>query len=104
MGGSRRPEGTSAAALALVTMAAVHAAVRPVHYSRGASRRRRCDREPVSWPIHTLTTPADSTAGTFEAPAGILSRIHGNVGASFRQGKITSTITGATLLPIPRRH
>jgi hypothetical protein len=103
MGGGRRPEGTSAAALALVTMAAVPA-VRPVHYSRGALRQRRCDRELVSWHIHTLTTPADSTAGTFEAPAGILPRIHGNVGASFRQGKITSTITGATLLPIPRRH
>jgi hypothetical protein len=104
MAGSRRPEGTSAAALALVTMATVHAAVRPVHYPRGALRRRRCDRELVSWHMHTLTTPADSTAGTFEAPAGILSRIHGNVGASFRQGKITSTITGATSLPIPRRH
>ena len=33
-------------------------------------------------------------------PAGILSRIHGNAGASFRHGKITSTIMVETVLAI----
>jgi hypothetical protein len=37
-------------------------------------------------------------------PTGILSRIQGNAEASFRHGKITSTVTLATLLLVSRLH
>jgi hypothetical protein len=37
-------------------------------------------------------------------PTGILSRIQGNACASFRHGKITSTIMVATVLPVTGPH
>ena len=37
-------------------------------------------------------------------PSGILSRIQGNAEASFRHGRITSTIMVATVLPVPGAH
>jgi hypothetical protein len=69
------------------------------HGSQVPDRQARAAADsPCQFPVEQLST----TIG--RKPAGILSRIHGNAGASFRHGRITSTIMVENVLPIAGGH